>query len=405
MIIEMRMKKIAIYLITVLLSVAAASCGGDRPDVPGRPAEHATLVYMVAANSLGTAYPAQGVSKADSLDLDEMVLAARRGDLGSNRWLVFHSTYKGNRLLELTASGLKELKNYGAVYATDAAVMQQVIADVKRIAPAENYGIVLWSHASGWLEDGAEDFVAARADAPAAVPLSYGQHGGRTMNTTTLRHVLEDENLEYIYFDCCLMGGVEVMYELRDCARYIVSSPSELPRDGMPYDRNLGLLAAGGPDNIVRAAQNTFELYQSKSDPVDRTATMTVVDTRSLERLAEATRAIYILTEPSHPLRPVTNYYGSDRVSQGYYLDFGEYVTALHGRADLDGALLAEFESALGSTVIYKASTDRLWNDWTMYNVSGLSTRVVTRAEDLPIKGYDRLEWTQNVVAPRFKTN
>lgn len=382
----------------ILLAAAATGCHNDGPDKPDGPVAHTTLVYMVAANSLGQAYPAQGIMKADSLDLEEMVRAARKGALGGNRWLVFHSTDKSTRLLELTASGLRELKDYGSAYATDAAVMQQAIDDAKRIAPAENYGIVLWSHASGWLEDGAETV----AEKSGVSPMSYGQHGGRKMNTTTLRYVLEDEGLEYIYFDCCLMGSVEVMYELRHCADYIVSSPSELPRDGMPYDRNLGLLAAGGRDNIVEAARNTFSLYESKTKPEDRTATMTVVDTHGLDRLADATRAIYVLTQPSHPLRPVTNYYGSDRVSQGFYLDFGEYVRALHDRGALEAALLAEFDSALSSAVIYSDATEKLWDDWTLYNVCGLSTRVVVRAEDLAVQGYDRLEWTKNVVSPRF---
>lgn len=382
----------------ILLAAAATGCHNDGPDKPDGPAAHTTLVYMVAANSLGQAYPAQGIMKADSLDLEEMVRAARKGALGGNRWLVFHSTYKSTRLLELTASGLKELKDYGSVYATDAAVMQQAIDDAMRFAPAENYGIVLWSHASGWLEDGAETV----AEKSGVKPMSYGQHGGRKMNTTTLRRVLEDEGLEYIYFDCCLMGSVEVMYELRHCADYIVSSPSELPRDGMPYDRNLGLLAAGGRDNILKAADNTFNLYDTKADVEERTATMTVVDTRGLERVAEATRAIYEKTEPTHPLHRVTNYYGSDRVSQGFYLDFGEYVESLYRQGALDPVLWADFFSAMSSAVIYSAATPKLWNKWTIYTNSGLSTRVVLRAEDLAVQGYDRLEWTKNVVSPRF---
>lgn len=391
-----------IYLATLLLALTFVSCDSDSPKKPEQPTEHTTLVYIVAANNLGQQYGT--TPKADSLDLDEMQLAARRGALGGNRWLVFHSTYSGNRLLELTAAGLKVLKTYGMYEATNASVMQQVIDDMKLMAPARNYGLVLWSHANGWIEDGSEYYAPQSTQAPVS-PLSYGKHNGHSMNTTTLRYVLEDEDLEYIYFDCCLMGGVEVMYELRNCARYIVSSPSELPRDGMPYDQNVGPLAAGGKDNIVKAARNTFELYQSKQKAAERTATMTVVETAGLQRLADATRTIYDVTAPSHPLKVVTNYYGSEYVSQGYYLDFGEYVTALHERDALDGALLAEFNSALASVVIYKDATEKLWDDWPLYTTSGLSTRVLTRAEDLSVKGYDHLEWTKTVVAPRFKNN
>ena len=34
---------------------------------------------------------------------------------------------------------------------------------------------------------------------------------------------------EFILFDACLMSSIEVLYDLRDKAKYVIASPAELP--------------------------------------------------------------------------------------------------------------------------------------------------------------------------------
>lgn len=396
-----------LYICLIAAAMAMfQSCGAgeDKPVPPaGTKTTRTVLVYMVAANNLGRPTSVDGVKyrAADSLDLDEMQLAASRGDLGTGRWLVFHATYDSSRLMELTRDGFKTLRVYEHTAATDAARMAEVIDDVRKTAPAESYGMVFWSHANGWLEDGTVE-----ESTEGVVPLSFGIHKTKRMNITTMRRVLTGRGMEYLYFDCCLMGSVEVAYELRDCADYIVSSPSELPRDGMRYDLNMKYLVDGSREALVHSALNTFNHYNSLDESEMRTATMSVVSTAGLDRLAAATAVIYAVTPPNHPLKRVTNYYGSDRVSQGNYLDFAEYVRALVDANGADVALVEEFDRALEATVVWSRATEKLWDLWPMYNASGLSTRVFTRAKDFDGQAnYGRLQWASDVVAPRFIIN
>lgn len=385
-----------IFSLLTVLGISSCHSSKDNPDPVPEQMRRTVLVYMVAANSLG-----QG--QADTLDMIEMKKAATSGLLLPDaRLLVFRSTYKRNELLELQSDGeFKTLKSYSSDLAVTAARMEEVIADTKKLAPAHNYGLVLWSHATGWIEDGCED-----VNDPADIStMSFGLHSGMKMNITSLRSVLEDSGFDYIYCDCCLMGSVEVAYELRDCARYIVASPSETPFDGMPYDENLPLLLDGSRDALIQAARNTFNLYNNKPSPFDRTVTMSVIDTYALDRLAAATLEIYKTTPLAHPLNQngcVTNYYGPDYKTQDYYLDFGEYVDALAGTMPDSGNYIIEFHSALDAAVIYHDATEKLWNKWPIYNCSGFSTRVFAHEEDFNAKGYDRLEWAQKVVKPRF---
>lgn len=383
-------------LVGVLLTLTACN---DKPEANDE-TTRTVLVYMVAANSLGT--PVHGYPAADSVDLREMATAASRKKLGSGRWLVFYATYDSSQLLELTRNGYKVLKTYENTPATDADRMAQVVADAKALAPAQSYGMVLWSHANGWLEDGVSESIDPLGGSGITTQ-SFGVHGTKKMNITTMACVLEDCGMDYLYFDCCLMGSVEVMYELRHCAPYILSSPSELPRDGMNYEVNLPLLIDGSRQALIESARNTFEHYNSMPDADDRSATMTVVETAGLDELARATRAIYCLTEPAHPLKQVTNYFGSNGVSQGNYLDFGEYVRAIAERDGIDQTLVDAYNKALDSAVIYHKATDALWTNWLMLNPTGLSTRVFSREKDLDgLHGYSRLQWTSDVVVPRF---
>ena len=339
---------------------------------------------MVATNNLGT-------DGADTDDLAEMQKAADNGDLGSGRLLVYHAPADASapRLIEITAKGQTVLNTYESGTSATAARMNLVLDDMKALAPAESYGLVLWSHATGWLQDGIVE--------EAVQPRSFGSDFGKRMNITTLRSVLEGRGIEYVYVDACYMATVEVAYELRNVTTHIVASASELPRDGMPYDLNVKHLIGGTRDNLVKAATNTFDLYNSKEDPQLRTCTMAVIATDALDDLAAATAGIYRLTPLPHPGKDVTNYRGTAR--QGYSIDFGEYVNALSTASSLEPSLADSFNAALARTVVYAAATDKLWDMWPIHNHSGLSTYVFNNSTDYSIKGYDTLEWFEDVVS------
>ncbi len=376
------------HLLCALLACCLWSCHSDNDNEPTPMAERSVLVYMVANCNLG--------GDADINDLAEMRMAALDGRLGNNNWIIYHSTKKGSRLLSMGANGDTTLiKAYPQGYSVTIDRMTEVISDFKFNAPANSYGIVFWSHGTGWIEDGIDE-----GGINEISPKSYGDDGGKKMNVTSMRRALENMGLDYIYFDCCLMGSIEVAYELRNCARYIVSSPSELPWDGMRYDLNFAELLDGSREALIRAAQNTFNHYNSQTSSYDRSCTMSVIDTRQLDKLAEATAEIYKITPLQHPLSIVTNYYGSETSRQAFYLDFGEYVNALCASHDVAPTLAKNFNDALSAAVIYKAATESIWNWFKMYSVSGLSTRVFHLPSAIYEKGYNNLQWTKDIVIP-----
>lgn len=391
------------YVAAALLAVAVlCSCHRDNSE-PASDSLRTVLVYMVSSNDLGR----DGYADRDLAEMEAGIktLPSRY------RWLVYQSTYDKNepaRLFEITPKGRVQLKTYSQGESVTAARMHQVISHVESIAPAASYGLVMWSHAYGWVMDGIDDPginptapSASNSNVPAPVPgiqpTSFGNDFGNRMNVTTLASVLSQHRFDYVYFDACYMSTVEVAYQLRHAVKTIVGSPSELPADGMPYDRNMKYLALGTVGDLKTAAANTFNHYNLQSEASSRTCTMAVINTAWMDSLASATRDIYRLTPLPHPGSVVTNYRGTSR--QGQSIDFGEYVNALAQASDVDPNMTRRFNNHLDSAVVYHAATPKLWDVWPIYSSSGLATYVFNSTLYYGNYGYDRLEWATDVVS------
>jgi hypothetical protein len=141
--------------------------------------------------------------------------------------------------------------------------------------PAERYGLVLWSHGSGW-EPSEIETVAAEARPGSKPGIAETRErsampGSRTLFRTTLREILKppraverailfddgtghsldtielarvtetiakavDQPLELLGMDACLMGNVEVAYELRKSVQCLVASEELVPGHSWPYE-------------------------------------------------------------------------------------------------------------------------------------------------------------------------
>lgn len=334
----------------ICLCCGFAGCSDSKPDEPTPPepptatGKRTVMVYMSAHNNLGyTSY------HYDTDDLEEMKTAAANGLLGANRLLVFHYPWNGTPALkEITPEGISILKEYPAeLIPVEKDAMLQVITDVKAFAPAENYGLILWGHGSGWLENGKEQKAPQR---------SFGGHqnpnGGHWwMNTTVLADVLANQNFDYVYFDCCFMSGVEVAYQLRHATPCIVASASELPSCGMPYDRTLRYLMPDNPD-LVAAATETFN-YFNAFEREDRTNTMSVISTDGLDNLAQVVKGIYS-SATSVPDRTAVQQYvnPNDRTNYNLYFDLRHTVEQIATPEQM-----ADFDAAMSACVLYEAAT------------------------------------------------
>lgn len=365
-------------MLCLICSTALQACHSDEPSPQPSVAARTVLVYMAANNNL---------TGFDMADISEMTTAARSHSFGNSRLLVYHSPRNSEpTLMEVLPEGLDTLRIFEAGSAVSAGRMTEVINDVQQFAPANKYGMVLWSHGSGWLQDGIAESISGQQR-------SFGNEGGRTMNISTLAAVLEQApvRFDYLYFDCCFMGSVETVYELRRCTDYIIGSATELPTTGMPYDVNVPLLLDGSRNALIQAATSTFNYYDALSGS-SRTCTMSVVDTSVLDKLAEATAAIYSTAASVLPqgYRPQEF---TDYTIRCYYYDFKDYVHALTD----DSSLISNFDTTFDKCVLYSAETPFLWNNVSLDRHNGLSTYILGTQGDETTKNYSTLSWYTDV--------
>ncbi len=105
--------------------------------------------------------------------------------------------------------------------------------------PADNYVLIIWDHGTGWKSLGKEEPVKG---------ISYDYSNNDYLTTFELRSALNQiknnigKKLDIIGFDACLMGMIEIGYEIKDSVDIMVASEEIIPGDGFPYNDILNAL-------------------------------------------------------------------------------------------------------------------------------------------------------------------
>lgn len=220
--------------------------------------------------------------------------------------------------------------------ATDPEVMMQVFRDMQTAAPSQSYGLIFGSHASGWMP------------ASATVSRAFGDDDGYSINIPELRDVLTNSfasgNLDFILLDACMMGSVEVAYELRNVADYCIASVMETPASGFPYQRMFHYLSDTDVD-YQRICTAFTDYYQSGW------GTCAAIDCSRLDNLADAVagelqnHAADISTLDYQNIQQ----YGASSY-RNFSFDIGDFFRQLNG-----GTIPASIQTALDQAVIAKS--------------------------------------------------
>ncbi|MDE6309086.1 MAG: hypothetical protein K2L81_02720 [Muribaculaceae bacterium] len=375
-----------LFFIGLIATLITGCSDDDKPVVPPEAptATRTLLIYMASNNSLGR----EGY---DQRDIDEMIRGAKAGFPDNSRVLLFRAAPdKSQTLNEVTSDGLVTLRTYdNTTSAISPERINTVISDSRTLAPADDYALVLWSHANGWL--------APPEDKNASQQRSFGDDGGKQISIPDLAATLEPWKFSFIYFDCCYMANIESLYEMRHCANWAIGSAIELPANGMDYSINLPLLLASTPD-LIGAAEATFNIYDSKTGMM-RTCAMSVVNLNALDDLAQATRQVY-----QQASSPGADYHPqhitlSSTGSSCFLFDLAHYIDA---HSNIDSELLARWHEALNNAVVYHKSTPYLWSTIPLDAHCGLSTFILNTNVSSSTHGYDTLQWWTDVASAKF---
>lgn len=262
------MRKHFFYLLTVTALIFSCTF----PDYP-----QSQWTFIVYTGNDSQPNPLNNIQ----LDIEEMIQSGV--DLSSMRVLLFND-YKEQgdtrlavldsvldsdfRDIPLSAAGIP-LIGRNEADCSDPAVLDAVIQYAQQHLPAENYALFTGAHGAGY---------------------GYGQSPGLNMEGYTITPVediaavLSDKNIDVFFMDNCIMGTIEVIYELRNCADYIVTSPAQIPGPGHNYADLFRELSQNlyNTEDFLREALNSYYRAYEGSDPPGYVRPAGLVSTQEL---------------------------------------------------------------------------------------------------------------------------
>lgn len=356
------------WLYTLLVIVLAA-CSNEIPEQqPAKRSGRTVLAYLISNNA--------GTSLDSDLRNNVIDMYTALGNMKEScTLLVFYRPYTGDTplskptLMSFYADGRGNINNLAALtgaeltfdavcriaqkkeytmnsqIATDPAVMEEVFTDMQTVAPSDSYGLILGSHASGWMKG-------------TSVPTkAFGDDDGYNIDIPNLADVLKNsfsEKLDFVLFDACMMGTAEVGYELRETTSYCIASVMETPVYGFPYDQILPYLYS---ENVDYSA--VCHEFISFNKTKDAWGTCAVMDCSQMENLASAVKAK--LSEWQDALSSVSmrnvQQYGVNSYKYFSYdvLDFFRELGGKSGVAETDlNEVIASIQTVLNEAVIAK---------------------------------------------------
>lgn len=229
------------------------------------------MVYLATNNNVWQ-YGEQSVEKI------------RAAQLGDGVRVVVQQTTPDRTTRSLIGGGPEAKTDIGKVDSGAPQTLTDFIAWAAQQRPAERYGLVLWSHGSGW-EPAEIERIAREAqprvpvtqgeltrrgegdearqtffssslraivgkDTPADRAIAMDDGTGHSLDTIELGRVATEAKqilgrpIDLFGMNACQMASAEVAYQLRGSARVYIASQEDMPADSLPYDEILTQLGA-----------------------------------------------------------------------------------------------------------------------------------------------------------------
>ena len=294
--------------------------------------------------------------------------------------------------------------------AASRETLNKVLSYVNEQYPADCYGMLFSSHGTGWMPANFEfnstilwkaggyetdDYGLRPQGLPAVRSVGYQNVTGGTALEIDIKDFAEaiPMHIDYLIFDACLMGGVEVAYQLKDKCSKVIFSAAEILADGMDYKTLTDYLINCTEPDLRGFTENYYNFYSDPSRPSsNRSGTIALIDCSHLEELAGVCRGIFdsysseisVLENRSNE---VQKYFTRDAHKCFYDL---EDIVIKSGAAQED---LSKLSNALDGCVMYCASTEKILGYVTVNHFCGLSMYLPLSKEAELNEYYKTLEW------------
>ena len=412
------------FLCTALAALLLSSCEGIFGDNSHK--NSTFVVFSLGFNNLSSALKS---------DIEDLVTYSLNKNHTRDNLLIFsHHTSSGSSYSTKTSPVLtriyKDKKDKivrdtllvmdPSTISASAETIRIVLEFVQANFPSDKYGMLISSHGTGWVPEnycnypsnydnisGGSIWRSASKEKMIPAPLMDGTPDVKSIGVQNISksELIEIDitdlaeampmKMDYIIFDACFMGGVEVAYELMDKCDKMVFSQTEILADGMDYKTMLSYLFGKSEPDLRGLCENYFNYYDSQSS-VYRSATISLVDCKKLPEAAKACKAIFETQSPylSELNRSqVQRYFRMSYIdNHGWFYDLGSIISNCQATEEQ----VARFEEAMASCILYKANTQWFMSDIQMRTHSGLSMYFPYEERTYLNEFYKTLRWNKD---------
>ena len=289
---------ILIVFIASVVLIGAIGCGDDDNDnsvfniietvtpTPTSTKSWTFLVYIAGDNNLETA----GLNDIDEMeqvgstnDVNIVVQFDRNGEYdprldwtGCRRYFITQGTSTG-------AIDSTLVQDMGDVNTGDYNQFVDFVKWGMQNYPANKYAVILWNHGSGWRkavkeargicwDDTSNDHI-TEAQVRTAMSEIYTYYG---------------KKVQLLGMDACIMGNLEVAYDVKDYADYLTFSQVNEPNDGYPYHTILSDLTSSPTMSASSLASVIVTRYGEYFSGLNQTASQSAIDLSQVDSLVTA---------------------------------------------------------------------------------------------------------------------
>lgn len=356
--------------------IAASCCNRSRGEVDGTP-EKVMILLSNGYNNRLAGYLSNDISEMKTSGYvpsrssgDYLFILSKLGSSISTKGPVLTRIYRDSEERVVADTVYRKEKN---TVLADAQVIKEFLEFVQTEYPARSYGMVVSSHATGWLPAGyyahpetdpdhkkttqSGNYFAWDARQPYRTITSEGT-GAQTKEVDLADFVSAiPMHLDYLIIDACLCG-VETAYAFKDVADYFACSPTEVMANGFDYSKIAShLLEKDVPD--VKAVCEDFIYYYTYEYDY-KCASVALYDCLKLPALASACKPLF--EQYSEALCGTLDW----TKTQGYFGGDKHWFFDLLHALEMAGASeeeTAPVRNAIDQCLVYKGSTGKYYSD------------------------------------------
>lgn len=368
------MNKIIKIALTAFLGIFFLSCEKDDDNdnyTDPTATNHVILVYLGGDNNLSS----------ETYQKIESIREGWQGGSGKKLLIYTDPADTNPSLIEIVKENgqniKKTIRNYDEENSASKEVLSRVIGEVTSLYPSPSYGFIVFSHASGWLPQGT-------LTSPRSIIMDKKQE----MELSDFAQAIPDKTFDYIIFEACFMTGIEVAYELKDKADYILASSAEILSPGFTYiyPQSINHLS-GSLSGLQAFGEDAFIWFDNKTGYM-RSATFSIIKTSQLDPLANWIKSNCDQAKQVN----ISEIQHFDRYSYRLFFDFEDYYTSL---LETDNQK-RELSTLISNCVVWKNATPAFMKDYNGFDIkqhSGLTTYIPQEKYSFLNKEYQKLKW------------